>query len=187
MSQFSSLYSWWSRSRADNFITTNEQWNFGGKIVTLPGGARTYQRPPDYIWVGHHGYVFAPENPMPGLLPLQLWWNDQPRQDNFTTTNPAWQGPPGATKESGGATYRHVGVQGHVVPPDRSTVPRGVANYLLPIHSWWSVARGDNFTTTDPYWHGGPGDTRQSGGVSYTFVRHEGFAFAWHDDWQIPG
>ncbi len=42
---------------------------------------------------------------------------------------------------------------------------------LIPVYSWWSDARGDNFATSDPRWKGASGATKDG----YRFVRVEGY------------
>ena len=46
------------------------------------------------------------------------------------------------------------------------------AEFLIPLHSWYSPSRGDNFVTTNPAWAGRRGDKRPP---DYRFVRLEGF------------
>jgi hypothetical protein len=46
------------------------------------------------------------------------------------------------------------------------------AEFLIPMYSWYSPSRGDNFATTNPAWAGKPGDKKSP---DYRFVRLEGF------------
>lgn len=171
MAEYRSLYAWWSPSRGDNFATSDQGWS--------PGGLEGWRRSPDYGFVRHEGFLFAPENPQPGTIALHHWWSPG-RGDNFTTTDPQWAGRPGDTRSP---DYAYVGLLGHVVHPDRANVPPNVARWLLPLWRWWSPSRGDNFITSNSAWGGAPGSTRSP---DYGFVRFEGFTFSWQDGWQVP-
>jgi hypothetical protein len=46
-------------------------------------------------------------------------------------------------------------------------------NAKVPLYSWYSPARGDNFLTADPAWAGKPGDVRSP---DYRFMGVEGYA-----------
>ncbi len=101
-----------------------------------------------------------------GTMPVHLWF-DPARGDNFTTAAPGWQGGTGQTRSP---TYRWVGIEGRALGPGTIPMPG-----LLPLESWYSGQRNDNFTTTQAGWLGGPGQTRSP---DYRWVRREGFAFA---------
>lgn len=47
----------------------------------------------------------------------------------------------------------------------------------VPIFSWWSASRRDNFATSKPDWAGRPGD-RRAGQGDYRFIRVEGSLFS---------
>lgn len=96
------------------------------------------------------------------VVPLYTWFSPS-RGDYFTTSNPIWAGMPGDRKSP---DYIFVRREGSVFSPD---APQPADT--LPLYSWWSRERGDNFITTDPRWRGTPGAT-QSG---YAFVRLEGY------------
>lgn len=97
------------------------------------------------------------------LIPLHSWYSPS-RGDNFATTNPAWAGKPGDKKSP---DYRFVRLEGRVYSPDQPQ-PTG----MIPLYSWYSPSRGDNFVTTNPAWAGRRGDKRPP---DYRFVRLEGF------------
>lgn len=40
-------------------------------------------------------------------------------------------------------------------------------SHFVPLYSWWSPSRGDNFATTNPDWFGGPAPTAQGYGLSH--------------------
>jgi len=92
---------------------------------------------------------------------LHTWWHPT-REDNYTTSDPAWAGSAGAVKDG----YSWVRNQGRVFSPAQARPPQTVA-----LHQWWSATRGDNLLTSDPAW--APG-TVHSG---YVYVRLEGFVF----------
>ena len=93
-------------------------------------------------------------------------WYSPIRKDNFTTTDQAWQGAVGDRKEPG---YRLSRIEGMMFNPDNPQ-PSGT----VPVFSWYSPSRGDNFMTSDPRWRGNPGDVRSP---DYIFVRLEGYAY----------
>ncbi|MCB0164820.1 MAG: hypothetical protein KDI79_11375 [Anaerolineae bacterium] len=145
------LYAWYDPDRGDNFATSSVNWY--GRI----GDKRT----PNYGFVRIEGYVYNPLLPQPaGTLPLYSWWSDL-RDDNFITTHPGWAGGPGSERSP---DYKFVRLEGYI--------PAEPAPDSLPLHSWWSNGRGDNFATTHPGWHGAPGEHRSP---DYTYVRLEGY------------
>jgi hypothetical protein len=77
------------------------------------------------------------------LAPLHLWWSPG-REDNFATTQQNWRGSPGETRSP---DYQWVGVIGYVADPLSSQPPDTV-----PIYSWYSPGRGDNFLTSQEVW-----------------------------------
>jgi M6 family metalloprotease-like protein len=96
------------------------------------------------------------------VVPLYTWFSPS-RGDYFTTSNPLWAGAPGDRKPP---DYIFMRREGSVFSPD-APQPEDT----VPLYSWWSRERGDNFLTTDPRWRGTPGAT-QSG---YVFARLEGY------------
>ena len=145
------LYNWYSAARGDNFLTTDPAW--AGRIGE--------GRHPDYRYLGVEGYVDPPSASGFGSRILTSWYSPS-REDNFSTTDAAWQGAPGGTRPPDYRFVRHEGVLSSSAEPG-----------LVPLHSWYSPTRGDNFATSDPAWHGTTGATRSP---DYHFVRVEGFA-----------
>lgn len=101
-----------------------------------------------------------------GTTPLHLWF-DPGRGDNFTTAAPGWQGASGQAKSP---SYRWVGIEGRALGPGTTPMPG-----LLPLDSWFSNQRKDNYTTAQAGWLGGPGQTRSP---DYRWFRREGYLFA---------
>jgi len=96
------------------------------------------------------------------IRPLISWYSPG-RGDNFATTNPQWGGPIGVQRSPDYKAYRN---EGYVfVEPRDGTVP---------LFSWYSPSRGDNFITSDPRWAGSAGAERSP---DYRFVRVEGHIF----------
>lgn len=93
-------------------------------------------------------------------------WYHPGTGDHRATSDPLWAGCPGDTLRG----YRYVGLLGRVAAPDAARPTDG-----LPLHGWWSPSRGDYFTTADPAWAGGPGQTR---GPDYAWQRLEGHLVA---------
>jgi len=92
------LYSWYSPSRGDNFLTSDPRW------VGRPGEERD-----GYRFVRLEGYVY--EEPVAGTYPLQSFW-DRERADNFATSSPLWIGQVGDTRPPAYRLYR---TEGHLV------------------------------------------------------------------------
>ena len=103
--------------------------------------------------------------PLPNLA-LYGWWSPS-RNDNFATTTPGWAGSSGDVKSP---DYRFVRLEGYVHSPDLPQ-PDGT----VPLYSWWSPSRNDNFATTTPGWAGSSGDVKSP---DYRFVRHEGYIYS---------
>ena len=59
------------------------------------------------------------------------------------------------------AGYVYLRTEGYVFP--------SAVSGMVPLKSWWSSARGDNFTTTNR--------DASAVGAGYGFVRHEGYVF----------
>ncbi len=78
---------------------------------------------------------------------LYSWWSAN-RSDNFATTDPEWAGKPGNfTRGHDGYTF--VRKEGRIFSPESPKPTRTV-----PLYSWWSANRTDNFITSDPNWLG---------------------------------
>lgn len=92
-------------------------------------------------------------------LNLHNWWSPS-RGDNFATSDPRWTDLFFATRMPDYTLFRTEG-----------WVFRNNAPGTIPLYSWWSPSRGDNFITSDPAWAGRRGDTRAP---DYDFVRIEG-------------
>jgi len=94
-------------------------------------------------------------------LPLYQWYSPS-RGDNFLTTDPKWAGKKGAKKSP---DYRFVRIEGYIFSP----LNKQPAN-TMPIYSWYSPTRGDNFITSDLRYK--PNKKLING---YKFVRKEGY------------
>jgi M6 family metalloprotease-like protein len=101
------LYSWYSPSRGDNFITSDPRW-----------AGRSGDEKDGYRFVRLEGHVF--EQPLAGTYPLQSFW-DPTRADNFATSNPLWIGEVDDNRPPNYKLYR---TEGHLIaapdepPPD---------------------------------------------------------------------
>ncbi len=104
-------------------------------------------------------------------VPLYTWYSPS-RGDYFTTSSSVWAptATPDGTVAIKSPDYRFVAIEGSVFSPGAAQ-PRDT----VPLYSWWSPSRGDNFITSNPSWAGRAGDTQSP---DYTFVRVEGYAFA---------
>ncbi|MEO1448462.1 MAG: T9SS type A sorting domain-containing protein, partial [Bacteroidota bacterium] len=160
---FVPIHSWWSPGREDNFSTTASAW----------AGYKDDAKAPDYQYDRMEGFAFHPSDPLPAdvspddVVPLYAWWSPS-RGDNFMTTDPAWAGMAGDTKDP---DYTFVRIEGFVYKSDVSPEDRPGT---IPLYSWWNAARADNFITSNPAWAGAPGDTVEG----YTFNRLEGYVSA---------
>ena len=96
------------------------------------------------------------------LKALYSWWSPS-REDNFATTNSNWSGRIGNTRHP---DYELFNVEGYVFKEQKSGT--------IPLYSWYSPDRGDNFITSDSRWAGDSGDTRPP---DYRFVRVEGYIY----------
>lgn len=95
---------------------------------------------------------------------LTTWWS-QSRGDNVSTTDPEWErGDPAP----GPAGYSFVRAEGEVLAPNLTHQPSGARR----LSRWWSGARRDNFTTSDPAWQD---PSSPPAGSGYRFARHEGY------------
>lgn len=76
------LETWYSEDREEHIMTTNPLWT-----------GDTTGRREGYRFVRDEGFVFAPDTEAPAsALPLISWWHPT-REDNFSTTDPAWNSP----------------------------------------------------------------------------------------------
>jgi hypothetical protein len=101
------------------------------------------------------------------VVPLYTWYSDA-RGDYFTTSDPSWAGEHGEVR-AGQGNYWCLGIEGHVFSPEDER-PAGT----VPLYSWWSRSRKDNFLTSDPNWAGEVGD-RRAGQGDYRLFRIEGY------------
>lgn len=121
------------------------------------------------------------------MLPLYGFWHGA-RGDNFLTSDPRWATfPRGLVFRGEGIAnprtkdgYVQSRLEGMIFHPRRAA-PEGT----VPLFSWWSSSRGDNFATTNPQWSAHPSTLRWSGehvtaGPSrddYTLYRLEGYVY----------
>ncbi len=151
------LTSWYSPGRGDNFSSTSAPWM----------GCAGDRRSPDYRFSSIEGRIYNPGSPAPdGTIPLYRWYSSR-RGDNWTTSAHADQGRAGRGLSPG---YGTPALMGYIYPP--STTPRAG---LVPLYSWYSPSRGDNWLTTR---HGDRGAAGQGLSPDYRFVRHEGYVLA---------
>lgn len=131
----SELRSWWSPSREDNWAMTD------------PRHTSPLRDPiaPDYRHYRLEGYILDPDSDAPPeTVPLHSWWSPS-RGDNWATTDPRHTSP---IRERISPDYRRYRLEGHLFSP-REPQPANT----VPVHSWWSASRGDNFITTDPRYY----------------------------------
>jgi hypothetical protein len=169
------LVHWYNGDRGDNFLTSDPRWS--GRVGDLVGGYRLFRE---------EGQIFDPRGSRPpGTLPLYSWWNPE-RQDNFITSDPRWSMDPSTIRWSGEnisngrvqAGYSLYRLEGYIYDPKHPQPPG-----TLPLFSWWSSDRADNFATTNPRWSIPVGDVRWSGehitnGIArdgYVLYRLEGY------------
>ncbi len=89
------LFSLYSKSRADNFLTTDPR--YAGPIGAFHSG---------YFCYRHEGWIYSPDLPQPPhTMPLYSWWRSAPAFDNLCAAYPPWDGPVGATRD-GYTCYR---------------------------------------------------------------------------------
>ncbi len=146
------LFSWFSPSRKDNFMTSQRNW----------AGCSGSSRSPDYRFVRLEGYVFDPDRTQPsGTVPLNSWWSSD-RNDNQTTTR--------RSIISLFPSYSMFRKEGYVYPRLSSPVAG-----MIPFHRWSSPSRQDHWTTSQ---HGASGASESVLSPDYRFQLHEGFIFA---------
>ena len=167
------LFRWYSRSREDNFTTSQSAW----------AGCHGSRKSPDFTFSRCEGFIFDPGRPQPdGTLPLFSWWNPA-REDNMITSDPRWGGEVPEEKDG----YHRFRLEGYVLDPRGPASER--PEEVVPLYSWWNADRKDNFCTSDPRWiahldvedirwngesiTNGPRDVDETG---YDLYRLEGFA-----------
>lgn len=150
-----SISNWWSPSRKDNFATTDPSW--AGKVGE--------KRSPDYRLFRIEGLIFREQKA--GTIPLYSWYSPG-RGDNFLTSNPDWSGQEGDRKSP---DYRFVRVEGYIHDPN---IPPPIHSSIVPLNSFWSPSRKDNFSTSDGIWAGAVGETRDP---DYRLFRNEGYIY----------
>jgi len=172
------LLHWYNGDRGDNFLTSDPRWS--GRVGDLVDGYRLFRE---------EGQIFDPRGSRPpGTLPLYSWWNPE-RQDNFITSDPRWSMDPSTIRWSGENIanghvqdgYSLYRLEGYIYDPKHPQPPG-----TLPLFSWWSSDRADNFATTNPRWSIPVGDVRWSGehitnGIvrdGYALYRLEGYVLA---------
>lgn len=92
-----------------------------------------------------------------GLVPLQLYWSPE-RRDNFVT------GTERGANDALAARYRYV--------RDEACIFSSQKPNTVPLNLYWSASRGDNFTTAS---NQGAGAAKAAG---YVFARTEGYVFS---------
>ncbi len=140
------LVTFFSAARGDHFTTSNP-------LVTCAyfGGCAP---PAGYVAVGMQGHVWNPSHAKPtGTNTLYHWWNPT-RGDNFLTSDPAWAGSVGATKDG----YTLFRIEGYVA---QTSAGSGMA-----LESYWNPGTADNAALATWRW------TSPAG---YTYYRLEGF------------
>jgi hypothetical protein len=157
------LHTWEDRDRGDMLATTEPAWQ----------GRPGQWRSPNYRFVRNEGLVFHPARPRPpNTVPLSRWYSPL-RGDNFTTSDPAWQGAAGDVRPSGcvpereAGCYRFVRLEGFVFDPLRAP-PAGTVG----LFGWYQSGLQDNYATTDRRWAATRGAADRKG---FRFVRREGY------------
>jgi hypothetical protein len=125
------LVAWWSPDRRDNFVTSDSRWS----------GCHRTIRSPDYRFVRTEGYISNPSLPQPSGTVRLFSWYSRERGDNYATTHPRW-----AYWDGGGRSrepnYEFVRLEGYLFDPSRPQ-PTGT----IPLYSWYSEPRMDNWTS----------------------------------------
>lgn len=178
------LYSWWNPSRSDNYITSNPDWSiYPRSILSRENNTiRNEKLQSGYSLYKLEGHIFNPKRQQPpGTIPLFSWWSPT-RGDNLASSSAAWSIPlnnirwrgntiSSRRSQSGYTVFR---IEGYVYDPDRPQPENTV-----PLYSWWSPSRTDNFTTSDDNWRArrSNGSEIQSGREQggYTVFRLEGY------------
>ena len=147
------LHAWWATSTADNRTTSDPSW------IGLPGDTHGG----GYGFHRVMGWVYSPDLPQPAdTVALYGWFSDS-RGDHLLSSQPYWAATTPGTVRDG---YRFLRKEGYL-----PVAPSGRAN--VPLMSWWSASREDNYATTMPDWSGSAGDSREG----YARYRLEGYVF----------
>lgn len=91
------IYSWYSPSRQENFLTSDPRWSVNPNGLTWDATHNYQHLAPKhritrkgYTLYRMEGYAFDPNKPQPpGTIPLYSLWSEG-RKDNFATTLPAY-------------------------------------------------------------------------------------------------
>lgn len=162
---------WYSSSRRDNKLTTDPRWARppDETRVLWDEGEQYFRRPvkrvqgnqlrrfdqEGYSLVRAEGFLFDPKQPRPDrTVPLFSWWSSD-RSDNFVSSQPRWSMPIDQIQWRGehianGPTrqgYRLYRLEGYLFDPNLPQ-PAGT----MPLFTWWSRGRTDNFATTKISW-----------------------------------
>jgi hypothetical protein len=141
------LWNFWNPERGDNFLTSQPHWV---SRSALEG----------YTRFRLEGYIYAEAGE--DRVALNSFWN--PRTlDNLATT--AIGGSELYSFDENWGQYR---TEGFLLPE---------IERVTSLYTWYSSARQDHFTTTDPAWAGVVGDRRVSGD-EYELMRIEGRVFS---------
>lgn len=180
LSQMRRAFSWFSPTRSDNFLTTDSRWSAptrGNDSVRTwnkwnnTGQFRSYLFKSGYRLFRAEGLMFDPKKPQPaGTVPVFSWWSAD-RKDNFATTKPSWSMPVDRIRWRGEhiangpkrGSYTLYRLEGFIYDPSRPQPPG-----TIPVYSWWSGNRTDNFMTTQMSWR-------------YTTL------FSRYGSWAVPG
>ena len=155
------LFSWYSPSLGDNFATTKK----------ISQGCRqesiSWDSSSDYRFVRLEAIIFSPDKPQPeGTIPLYRWY-ELPHGDNWTTSQHSGKGSIGEPlSQSHSSPY----FEGYVYPPSY-----GFREGLVPIYSWYSPGRVDNWITSQ---HANVGSRGEGLTPDYRFVRLEGYGLS---------
>jgi hypothetical protein len=196
------LYNWFSSSRGDHFTTSDPAWigsvgeirNSGDdyELMRIEGRvfSPAFKQPPGTValwnfWNPRRGDNFLTSQPV---------WTSSPARDGYTrfrlegyiyaaagddrrALNSYWNPLAEdnlATSAGPGELYSIDGrwgayrTEGFLLPE---------IERVTPLYTWYSPARRDHFTTTDPAWAGVVGDHRESGD-DYELMRLEGRVFS---------
>lgn len=162
-----------------------------GSLLTFPydpAGVDRRVAAPIGEWLNN--VLYAESRAAGDRLPVYNWFSPS-RGDNFFTSDPRWTSDPrGVAPDASGVRLdppreqesdaRMFRLEGYVFHP-RQARPAGT----VPLWSWHSPAREDNFVTTDPRWSTNPATVTWNGehivgGVTqdgYTQYRLEGYVY----------
>lgn len=144
------LVTFFSASRGDHFTTSDPAWTCT-YFKSCPGGPSTPTPTAGYVPVGLQGHVHSPADPQPANTHKLHHWFNPTRGDNFLTTDPAWSGSVGATKEG----YTLFRIEGYIAQTGS-----------MALKSYWNAGAEDNAALATWRWAQEPG---------YGVYRTEGF------------